>query len=356
LTLRTITTENPSRDVRRFLQHWGDPEFVADRLRAQLPTIGAALARSKAKAVASGVSQGLEYLVAGEATPLLTKPLPLFYAAENFAKASVVASDPTLVASDFKSHGISGDDAKRYSVKNLRCRVQKPSKDTWSRAYNSMNADFVVLDRLVDGAGQRGQARNEYPTTQLHPGSVLVLGDLLKRLPELVDDVTLADWGHSHVVHVSNYRIVQTTGSPTTQAWVTLRHGHDQAVRAMILAKEKTLLRGFSLARDLLDIVEYHGAGADLSLPPLRMDVFGDLYMDLRGSQSELSEFLLYLAALHILSHAVRYSAEQWKRLLDDHPREAILVDRFLDIVIRKLPNLVLNELSQDIYLFRFAR
>lgn len=105
-----------------------------------------------------------------------------------------------------------------------------------------------------------------------------------------------------------------------------------------------------------MDVIEYHGAGVSLDVPPLRMDVFGDIYVDMRGTRTELSEPLIYLAALHILSHAVRYTAEQWKRLLDDHPREAIVIDRFLDIVIRKLPNLVLNQLSGDIYLFRFAR
>jgi hypothetical protein len=42
-----------------------------------------------------------------------------------------------------------------------------------------------------------------------------------------------------------------------------------------------------------------------------------------------MGEFVLYLAALFILSDVVRYQG-QWKRLLDDHPEEALLVDRFL--------------------------
>lgn len=45
-----------------------------------------------------------------------------------------------------------------------------------------------------------------------------------------------------------------------------------------------------------------------------------------------------------------------WKRLLDDHPAEAILIDRLLDIMIRKLPNLFINELEDRVVLFKFAR
>jgi len=35
--------------------------------------------------------------------------------------------------------------------------------------------------------------------------------------------------------------------------------------------------------------------------------------------------------------------------------RRRILVDRYLDIASRKIPNLILNLLHDDVYLFRFA-
>lgn len=137
---------------------------------------------------------------------------------------------------------------------------------------------------------------------------------------------------------------------------MTLRHGHNQDVKGMITSSQSTLLKGFTKYDDRLDIVAYSGSAPDLKVPILRMDVFGDLYIDFKRTVTVLGEAVIYLAALHILSHAVRYNAEQWKRLLDDHPREAIVVDRFLDIALRKLPNLILNELEDDVYQFRFAR
>jgi hypothetical protein len=62
-------------------------------------------------------------------------------------------------------------------------------------------------------------------------------------------------------------------------------------------------------------------------------------------------ELASYYAALFILSDAVRYQG-QWQKVLDDHPEEEVLVDRFLDVAIRKLPNLALNHLTGAFHLF----
>jgi hypothetical protein len=74
--------------------------------------------------------------------------------------------------------------------------------------------------------------------------------------------------------------------------------------------------------------------------------------MDFGRTRVVLAELPTYYAALFILSDVVRYQG-QWKRLLDDHPQEAVLVDRFLEVATRKIPNLALNELARVLYLFR---
>jgi hypothetical protein len=201
---RNITTENPSRDVRRFLQHWSDADFVVEQLSARFPKQATATRRQKSKTVAGCVAQALQYLAAAEVTPLLTKPLPMFYAAENLAKATAIATAEPLTSADFKSHGVSGDDARRNSIRNLRCKIQKPGKDTWSRFYAAANCDLVVLARTVDGIGQTTRAPQLAATVPPRPGSDLLFGELIKHLPELVDDVSLVGWGHSYVVHLAS--------------------------------------------------------------------------------------------------------------------------------------------------------
>jgi hypothetical protein len=124
----------------------------------------------------------------------------------------------------------------------------------------------------------------------------------------------------------------------------------------MILDRETDLLKSYSRTLDVLDVVQYTGTAALLPVPLTRLNVFGELYMDFRRTSVVLGELCVYFAALFILSSAVRYDPEQWKRLLDDHPAEGILIDRFVDVAVRKLPNLVLNELYEQAFLFKFAR
>jgi YaaC-like Protein len=107
--------------------------------------------------------------------------------------------------------------------------------------------------------------------------------------------------------------------------------------------------------RDVFDVLDYTlttDDEADAEGPAMGLDLFGQPYLDFGRGRVALAELPTYYAALFILSDVVRYQG-QWKRLLDDHPQEAVLIDRFLDVATRKVPNLVLNELGQVLYLFR---
>jgi len=59
---------------------------------------------------------------------MLTKPLPLFYAMENLAKAYCVLADATTLAEDFRSHGPKSDQSRRNSIGTLPATVQKAGK------------------------------------------------------------------------------------------------------------------------------------------------------------------------------------------------------------------------------------
>jgi hypothetical protein len=355
-----VATENPSKDAARYLRHWASPDFVREHLSNAAPPLPSDRRRTKAKQAAFCIAQGLEYLESGAASSLLTKALPLFYAAENLSKATCIVREPSLTSADFRAHGLKSDLSKRYSIKNLQCSIYaKPSRDVWSHLFRECNADMLRLEQAHDGQAAAGDVRIEHKTKPLS-GKRLLLGDVLRHLPELVDDIFYAGWGNPYVVHVSALDLSAFSGPPPRQVCTfVLRHGRNEATRRMILAREKDLLKGYAREQDLMDVVVFSATSEGLpglTLPTMRHDVFGEQYMDFGPPRDELGEFCLYFVALFILSSVVRYDAEQWKRLTDDHPSEALLVDRFLDLTIRKLPNLVLNELHQQTFLFKFAR
>jgi len=85
----------------------------------------------------------------------------------------------------------------------------------------------------------------------------------------------------------------------------------------------------------------------------MRMNLVGDVFLDFRRSAGHLAELPIYFAALLTFSEAVRYEPEDWWRLITNRIGDANLVQRFLDMAERKLPNLMLNELDGGVHLFR---
>ncbi len=355
---RLVTTENPSEDVRRYLRHWAAPDFVRARLLEQDPALGADRRRTKARQVAVLLEQGLEFLESADRASSLTKPLALYYAAENFGKALCICRASSTDMSSFGHHGLSGDRHKRYSVHNLQCRVRNRRDGVWQHVFSSFNSDRLRFSVRADDQGITRDVVLTHSTPPLANGATLLLGDLLRHMPELAEDVVLAGWGHPFVVHASVLMFTQRSGPPTVYSGaLTVRHGHRQATRDMVVARERRLLPGWRRTYDDLDSLKYERALSEDSVrfPDGRLDVFGEPYLDFSSSRRVLGELPLYVGALFILSDVVRYQADQWLRLLKDHPAEAVLIDRFLAIAVRKLPNLVLNELSQDLVLFRLA-
>lgn len=356
---RTVTTENPSLDVRRFLKHWADKSFVEDRLREQHSGLSTDRRRTKSRQISRLVLQGLEFLNSADSATVLTRPLTLFYGAENLARAACICRDANLTADGLRAHGLSGErDIKRNSIRNLACKVQNPGKDVWSHVDGLLSCDRYRLRRaVVGGSNELLERYNPYENQPLRPPKELSLGELLRHLPEIADDVELAGWGVSYMVRADSIFIQEKKAGSERQDVLNfdLRHRRQPKIIKLIEARENSLLRKCVRKADVLDVYEYR-ATLPANVPTVRSDVFGDLHMDLSPERRGMGEVPIYLAALFILSDVVRYQADNWLRLLRDHPAEEIVVDRFLDLAGRKFPNLVLNELHSEISEFKLAR
>ncbi len=358
---KVITTENPSADVCRYLRRWTSVRIAQGEILARHPGLSKDRLRRKAHDVASLMEQGLELLEAARGSSVLTKPLPLFYATEAFAKALCIVVDRGLVATDFRAHGLTGDKGRRYFIRTLKCLVGAAGSDVWSRFLSLSNGEWYQMRAVVDGTGQVADRREKYGTPTLSRNQPLSLGELLRHLPELAEEVSLAGWKHPYVVHLSEYLVTSWAGTPPGfSVKIVFRHAHNPDVKEMVREHEhgNGVLRSFTLLRDEFDVLAYQTTTTRTSLPSprFRCDLFGELYGDLYRGRVVLSEQLVYFVALFILSDVVRYQAGQWQDLLEERPEEAVLIERFLDLATRKVPNLFLNELGGSLYLFRASR
>ena len=267
---RLITTENPSRDVARLLRYWASADFVAPRLRARHPGLTAERARSKAQQTAVHIAQGLEFLEAASGATVLTQPLPLFYAAENMVKGLCVFLDRSVDNSSFQRHGLSGQHTRRYFIRTLCCRVQAPGRSVWSVLFDASNSDRVRVRAIrPDGTHISMDIQTTYDTKPLRSDSVLRLGDLLRHLPEVAEDSTVAGWGHPFSVHAPTAQVQFHAGESEEQTVkFKFRHAHQPNVRDMIIARERDLLRGYTRSADHLDVMSYT-RGPETGIPIL---------------------------------------------------------------------------------------
>jgi hypothetical protein len=197
---------------------------------------------------------------------------------------------------------------------------------------------------------------DQHSTLPLKAQTELYFGDLIRHLPDLGDDVEMAGWGNTYMVRADEFRIRQEAeDSDAGILKFNLRHGYRDGIRLMIDACESNSLRQLTREEERHDVYLYEGT-TPLEVPTIRPDVFGDLYLDLSRTRRQIGELPLYLVALFILSDVVRYQAEHWLRLLADHPAEEIVVERFLDLAGRKVPNLILNEMHQQVFEFKLSR
>jgi hypothetical protein len=332
--------------------------FVESALRERHPGLTSERRRRKAKHIAAWIVQALDFLENARVASTLTKPLPLFYASECLSKAVCLTLDPSFDPTHLKQHGLKGIQKERYFVRTLACEISRPQAGVWGRIFRTCNSEMALIHGVIDGTAQVYESAHVCGTTPLRRGKHLELRWLLRHLPEVAEDIQAGGWGHPFVVHVSAFHLRIASGPPEQQSVsITLRHAHDRDTKEMILSHEAPwgFLHGYRRISDELDILKYSAGPAEkLRAPTQRCDIFGRLYMDFDTSTTVLSEWLIYFAALFILADAARYQP-QWKGLLDDHPEEAILVERFLELAVRKVPNLALNQLSGTLMLFKVA-
>ncbi len=243
---RYIVTEEPSKDVRRYLRHWTDEGFAQEAIARRHPRLAAERRRAKARTISFTVAQGLEYLDSADGSSMLTRPLPLFYASENFAKAFSVLADAGSFAADFKAHGLTSDQKRRYSIANLRATIAGPGRDVWSRFARLANVNSLAIEFTLDGQSVIGERSWQYAPPS--PGYSLLLGDLLRHLPEIADDVRTARWGS--LVHRQSVQLQhrgQHPGHPANHK--SFVHGGSPArtgLRALIIRREADVLRGYN--------------------------------------------------------------------------------------------------------------
>jgi hypothetical protein len=71
--------------------------------------------------------------------------------------------------------------------------------------------------------------------------------------------------------------------------------------------------------------------------------------------QRAVSEYAVYLGILYVVADLARYHPDYWMTMQRNRTGEYFIIREFLDVAEEKVPNLALNHLSRETYVFRSA-
>lgn len=329
-----IPTEQPYRKLWDTFVYFENEQTSSEFLRGRYETLGLESAQRHVYQATPkfifAIKQAREYYRAAEACDILTKPLMLYYGMMALAKALIFSRDPEYPSStSVLRHGLSTRKLKRdnYQFAEDEVRVQK-------------DGIFQVLHRVLDGPLFEDQHRFR-------------MKDLLAVIPELIHpyqrlygqamvssfDVIAGEEHHTWQIP----RPFVASCDKTREELLALLQGHggDQT-RFFHLdeAEDGMFAIGVQGQQDRHPLFLYDFSGR----PYLRFPHEGGLL---------IPEVSVHYMIMFVLGMLCRYETERWgEMILTFSSHDTFVINEFLNVSMRKFPNLILDELCQERNIF----
>lgn len=381
MTRKVIYTENPDKALWWRLAHFKNVDRIAPLIRSLHST--GENAKKQARQIRYCLEQAEEYFQSALAVTVATKPLPLYYGMASLGWALVLfkrTGDYSLdrlqkIKPGHQEHGLERPHLD-YGIRNLGLPEMLEAIRTEVRPVLSgpgpereLRGTFGLLHSVVDyepfgikwivrrgvltsTATQTLSVGGDQHTSESLSGYQLHLSWLLLQIPDMAS--YFAELGlRPPFAYCSEAKVEQTHGDPTrTLSLVTSRMTEEevQQLRARFAERPGGKL---SDAPGGLVYQATFREGEEVKIPQLMETSDGRLYFYIPAKPSPLPELCALLAAMFLLGMLVRYYPHIWMQLLDDRHPIVEIVEAFIPIAQRKYPNLVLNNLAGDSFVFR---
>ncbi|MFD2170780.1 YaaC family protein [Tumebacillus lipolyticus] len=331
-----IPTEQPYRKLWDTYVYFENEQTSSEFLRARylksgFDSVQKLAYRATPKFIFS-IKQAREYYRAAETCDILTKPLLLYYGMMALAKALITSHDPDYPSTtSVLKHGLSTRKLKReeYAFAEDEVRVQK-------------DGIFHVLHRTLGGSLLAHQQR-------------FSMKELLAVIPELIPTYQRL-YGQAKV------------------GMLEVMREAEQKARWRV---QRSFVAGCDLTRDeLLELLNRFGEertrfryleepdetgtfclgvdGDERAHPLVLFDFSGRPHLRFpHGEQLLLPELSVHYLIMFVLGMLCRYETERWgEMILTFSSHDTFLINEFLNVSMRKYPNLILNELCQEETIF----
>ncbi|BCJ87462.1 YaaC family protein [Effusibacillus dendaii] len=334
-----LRTEEPYRKMWDTFVYFENEQTASRYLRERYEKIGlpdpqrsAYLATPK---LIFGIKQARQYYRAAESCDIMTKPLLLYYGMMSLARAFIASCDPDYPSNtSVLKHGLSTRKLKRdsYQFMEDEIRIQKDGL-------------FIVLHQLLGGSPFSDKQK-------------VYIKNLLAVIPELADGYQRL-YGLPSVCELHTRQTENKTYWDLPR-WLLQAANHTREEFLSLLNRMSG--NSYNLPKDIFQLAESDPPGrlhvyhlSPVTFHPLLIyDFYGQSYIRYPlADDTVIPEISLHFMVMFVLGMLCRYETERWgEMILSYYSQDVYLINEFLNISMRKFPNLILNELFGEQYIF----
>lgn len=400
---KDITAENPIKEVWKLLRFFRDVKFASDQHRRILNISEKEYKQHKkyiekqAKQIGYCIRQAEEYFQASSQVGLATRPNLLYYGAVSLSQALILLKQNGEYSLDTRRnqekhnhHGLElkglvknfkPDEGTEAFFNYLQCncftKTDKSQKTPWGHFplfYQSLLPSAISITQRIFNVGDQASLEDIYVVSCSDKLSIDILVnqslnslDILKTLPDMYPLLLQ--------VGIKSELCLGSAVSNLERYFKTDAQGEKQIDKVVL--EDTFILNGISLENKAdylklhqennphINIIQDFGANillksrneffvkdqvnpvqCTIHIPDIVDDINARKFYILKP-ESYIPELAAHLILLFCLGMLCRYYPDIWMKVIDENVQIAELTDSLLNIIYRKFPNLILDQMTE---------
>ncbi|MBT2722299.1 YaaC family protein [Bacillus sp. ISL-46] len=385
--IKQIMTQDVSKEIWKNLRYFLDNEYTTKLIKKNLNITEDKFdkfIKKQARQISFCIRQAEEYFLASTQVGLATRPLLMYYGAVNLSQALFLLKkdgnfslDKLREEKKHSHHGLEiiRGNIERANTKNIneffqqiQCQVYFNQGKPWGQFplfYDSLVSPAIKVEvEIYDSTfGSSFLKRNlSMNSNDVAPisgfiGKKFNIFDLIKNLPDLYYELfnmeITPNLSRGEVSVRADNRYAVRDGKQeyvgTDEKWKYIING--------ILPKDRTLLLEYYKQKEMEFRVlsevgnhlhlecNYNSDKKNIFVPDIVDDMFGNKFF-ITKTDEYIIEPSIHFMILYCLGMVSRYYPDVWMKAIDENVLISEFTNSFLNISYRKLPNLILDQLT----------
>lgn len=340
-SIRTIRTDNPEREIWRYLGLFKHESFVRKFVEDK-------------KAVAqitSCLKQAEEIYALSKSVSMLSKPVLYYYGMQRLAKVLIFLKNPTIDLRNLKHHGLTGGGLSPNVDKFLESKIHVAKAGIFKEFSKLTTKNRVLLSKTIySGETHHDESWvNDCAIPDFLESPQFRVGDLFLLIPEILCIL--------QYLEVENNSLIRCHFS-------IRQHKNGKLDILMNVPKKldlESLKKAFPELNEYKEVKESPNQFSFISklqdkLPfpkPMVQSETGEYFLLNVSNNFAITDLNVHFLLMFILCHIARYKAPLLSEILEAKKNQNVmLIEKFIETSKTKFPKLILDEIFEEHFVF----